>query len=89
MPLYLRPPRAGKTPNHESHGTHLGPKGPFRVETSSGAARRSDADSKFKRTLLSDLSGWAATGTSDRRKGPSHSLYINELIGNDPVSGKR
>jgi integrase len=43
VPLSLRPPRKGKTPNFEIRGTVRGPKGPFRVETSSGTARRSDA----------------------------------------------
>src|SRR5882724_2443 len=37
MPLKLRPPRAGKTPNFEIRGTHLG----VRVETSSGTHKRS------------------------------------------------
>lgn len=37
MPLTLRPPRAGKTPNYEIRGKYLG----FRVETSSGTHKRS------------------------------------------------
>lgn len=36
MPLSLRPPRAGKTPNYEIRGTYLG----CRVETSSGTHKR-------------------------------------------------
>jgi integrase len=39
VPLTLRPPRAGKTPNFEIRGTHR----KFRVETSSGTPKRSDA----------------------------------------------
>ena len=39
MPLKLRPPRSGKTPNFEIRGTHLG----CRVETSSGTPKRSVA----------------------------------------------
>src|SRR3981189_2030229 len=39
MPLKLRPPRAGKTPNHEIRGTYLG----VRVEVSSGTHKRSVA----------------------------------------------
>lgn len=45
MPLKLRPPRAGKTPNFEIRGTHLG----FRVETSSGTPKRSVALKQLKR----------------------------------------
>ena len=39
MPLKLRPPRAGKTPNYEIRGTYLG----VRVEVSSGTPKRSVA----------------------------------------------
>jgi len=39
VPLKLRPPRAGKTPNFEIRGTHLG----CRVEVSSGTHKRSVA----------------------------------------------
>ena len=45
MPLKLRPPRAGKTPNFEIRGTHLG----CRVETSSGTPKRSVARKQLKR----------------------------------------
>jgi integrase len=46
MPLYLRPPRAGKTPNFEIRGSHLG----VSVETS---ARTSDE--RLARKQLGDL----------------------------------
>jgi integrase len=45
VPLSLRPPRAGKTPNYEIRGTYLG----FRVEVSSGATKRSVALKQLKR----------------------------------------
>jgi hypothetical protein len=37
MPLKLRPPRKGRTPNYEIRGTYLG----FHVEVSSGTHKRS------------------------------------------------
>jgi integrase len=45
MPLKLRPPRAGKTPNYEIRGSYLG----IRVEVSSGTAKRSVAFAQLKR----------------------------------------
>lgn len=45
MPLNLRPPRAGKTPNYEIRGTYLG----CRVEVSSGTPQRSVALKQLKR----------------------------------------
>ena len=45
MPLSLRPPRKGKTPNFEIRGTYLG----CRVEVSSGANKRSVALKQIKR----------------------------------------
>lgn len=44
MPLRLRPPRKGKTPNFEIRGTYLG----VHVECSSGSPRRSVAETKLK-----------------------------------------
>jgi integrase len=44
MPLKLRPPRKGKTPNFEIRGTHLR----VRVETSSGTDRRSLARKRLR-----------------------------------------
>jgi integrase len=45
MPLTLRPPRAGKTPNYEIRGTHLR----VRVEVSSGTHKRSVALQQLRR----------------------------------------
>ena len=45
MPLKLRPPRAGKTPNFEIRGTYLG----FRVEISSGTNKRSVARKQLRK----------------------------------------
>jgi integrase len=45
VPLYLRPPRAGKTPNYEIRGTYRG----CRVEISSGTHKRSVALAQLKR----------------------------------------
>lgn len=45
MPLYLRAPRPGKTPNYEIRGSHLG----FKVEVSSGTHKRSLARKQLKR----------------------------------------
>ena len=45
MPLKLRPPRSGKTPNFEIRGTHLG----VRVEISSGTHKRSVAIKQLRR----------------------------------------
>lgn len=45
MPLSLRPPRKGKTPNFEIRGTYLG----CRVEVSSGTDKRSVAHKQRKR----------------------------------------
>jgi integrase len=45
VPLNLRPPRAGKTPNFEIRGTYLR----VRVEISSGTAKRSIALAQLKR----------------------------------------
>ncbi len=45
MPLTLRPPRKGKTPNFEIRGTHLG----VRVEVSSGTHKRSVANRELRR----------------------------------------
>ena len=45
MPLRLRPPRAGKTPNFEIRGTHRR----CRVETSSGTPKRSEALKELRR----------------------------------------
>jgi hypothetical protein len=48
VPLKLRAPRRGKTPNYEIRGTYLG----VRVEVSSGTHKRSVADHKLKETFL-------------------------------------
>jgi integrase len=45
MPLTLRPPRKGKTPNHEIRGTYLG----VRVEVSSGSHKRSVALAQLRK----------------------------------------
>jgi hypothetical protein len=45
VPLYLRPPRAGKTPNYEVRGTYRR----CRVEISSGTHKRSVALAQLKR----------------------------------------
>jgi hypothetical protein len=45
MPLSLRPPRKGKTPNFEIRGSYLG----CRVEVSSGTDKRSVARKQLKR----------------------------------------
>jgi integrase len=45
VPLSLRPPRAGKTPNYEIRGSYLG----CRVEVSSGTPKRSVALKQLKR----------------------------------------
>jgi integrase len=45
VPLKLRPPRAGKTPNYEIRGTYRG----VNVETSSRTHRRSDALGELRR----------------------------------------
>jgi integrase len=45
MPLSLRPPRKGKTPNFEIRGSYLG----FRVEISSGTDKRSVANKQLRK----------------------------------------
>jgi integrase len=61
MPLYLRPPRKGKTPYFEIRGSHLG----VRVEQSSRTAKRSDAR-KFIRKIedcIAEHGCWPAPET--------------------------
>ena len=45
MPLYLRPPRQGQTPNYEIRGTYLG----VRVERSAGTPRRPVAVAQLRK----------------------------------------
>jgi integrase len=79
MPLKLRAPRPGKTPNFEIRGTHRGPKGSFRVETSSGTSRRSDA-LKFLRAIQDciDLHGqWPAP---ELKRDPGEPTFLTAAV---------
>ncbi len=69
MPLSLRPPRAGKTPNFEIRGTHLG----CRVETSSGTPKRSVARQQLRKIeeCIEEHGQWPAPVVKPRTGEPT------------------
>jgi integrase len=82
VPLKLRPPRSGKTPNFEIRGTHRGPKGSFPVETSSGTPKRSDA-LKFLRTVedcINEHGCWPAPAPERRTGKPTFLSAANTYM---------
>lgn len=69
MPLTLRPPRPGKTPNHEIRGTYLG----VSVETSSGTPRRSVALERLREIerCIETHGQWPAPAVEPRAERPT------------------
>ena len=69
MPLKLRPPRAGKTPNYEIRGTYRH----VHVEASSGTNRRSDALKELKRieAIIDEHGQYPAPASAPRTGEPT------------------
>jgi len=84
VPLQLRPPRPGKTPNFEIRGTHLG----FRVETSSGTHKRSLALKQRRKIedCIEEHGAWPAPEAEPRSGQPT---FLSAAVAYMQAGGRR
>jgi len=84
VPLTLRPPRAGKTPNYEIRGTHLG----VRVEVTSGTHRRPVAARKLRdiEIAIETYGQWPAP---EAAPGPDRPTFLTAAIAYLQAGGER
>jgi integrase len=84
MPLSLRPPRKGKTPNFEIRGKYLG----CRVEVSSGTPRRSVALKHLRRieACIEEHGKYPAT---DLKPDPGQPTFLSAAVAHMQAGGER
>jgi integrase len=84
MPLKLRPPRAGKTPNYEIRGTYRH----VHVEVSSGTNKRSDALKELKRieTVIDEHGQYPAPAPAPRTGEPT---FLSAAVAYMQATGQR
>jgi integrase len=86
MPLTLRPPRPGKTPNFEIRGTYLG----VRVEVSSGTHKRSVAVKRLREIeeCIETHKCYPAPGR-EAPAGPDELTFLSAAIAHMQAGGER
>jgi integrase len=84
MPLTIRPPRVGKTPNYEIRGTYLG----IRVEVSSGSNKRSIALKQLRKIeqCIEEHGQYPAAKAKPRAGEPT---FLSAAIGYMQAGGRR
>lgn len=84
MPLNLRPPRKGKTPNFEIRGTYLG----CRVEVSSGTDKRSVAN-KQRRRIEECIETHGCYPAPETKPDPGQPTFLTAAIAYLQAGGSR
>jgi integrase len=84
VPLKLRAPRAGKTPNYEIRGSYLG----VRVEVSSGAYKRSVALEQLKR-IEECIETHGCYPAPDAKPDPGQPTFLSAAVAYLQAGGRR